>query len=84
MSGHHSKKRPQTFSTVLKWKERKYKDQQMGTRTRLLQHNVRMDFQSQKQGYRLPFMTSRTPPKTPEESKQNRIYTDKYGQSSHH
>ena len=39
-SGHHSKKRPQTFSMVLKWKEQKYKDQQMGTRTRLLQHNV--------------------------------------------
>ena len=34
-SRHHSKKRPQTFSTVLKWKEQKHKDQQMGTRTRL-------------------------------------------------
>ena len=35
-SRHHSKKRPQAFSIVLKWKERKHKDQQMGTRTRLL------------------------------------------------
>ena len=35
-SGYHSKKQPQTFSTVLKWKERKYQDQQMGTRTHLL------------------------------------------------
>ena len=35
-SRHHSKKRPQTFSMIPKWKERKYKNQQMGTRTRLL------------------------------------------------
>ena len=35
-SGYHSKKRPQTFSMVHKWKEQKYQDQQMGTRTRLL------------------------------------------------
>ena len=35
-SRHNSKKRPQAFSTVLKWKEQKHKDQQMGTRTHLL------------------------------------------------
>ena len=33
---HHSKKRPQTSSMILKWKERKYKNQQIGTTTRLL------------------------------------------------
>ena len=83
-SRHHSKKQPQIFSTVLKWKEQKYKDEQMGTRTRFLQHNVRMDFWSQKQSCRLPFMTSRTPCETPKEPKWNKTYSDKHGQSSYH
>ena len=32
---------------VLKWEERKHEDKQMGTRTRLLQHKIRMDFGSE-------------------------------------
>ena len=40
-----------------------------------------MDFWSQKQSCRLPFMTSRTPRET---LKQNKTYTDKHGQSSYH
>ena len=35
-SGHYRKKRPQAFSSVPKWEERKHSDKQMGTRTRLL------------------------------------------------
>ena len=40
-----------------------------------------MNFWSQKQGCRLPFMTSGTPQKTPKEPKQNKTYSDKHGQS---
>ena len=43
-----------------------------------------MDFWSQKQGCRLPFMTSGTPRKTPKEPKWNKTYPDKHGQSSYH
>ena len=43
-----------------------------------------MDFWSQKQSCRLPFVTSRTPRETPKEPKQNKTYTDKHGQSSYH
>ena len=43
-----------------------------------------MDFWSQKQSRRLPFMTSRTPRETPKEPKWNKTYSDKHGQSSYH
>ena len=43
-----------------------------------------MDFWSQKQGCRLPFMTSGTSQETPKEHEWNKTYTDKHGQSSHH
>ena len=43
-----------------------------------------MDFWSQKQSCRLPFVTSRTPRETPKEPKRNKTYSDKHGQSSYH
>ena len=43
-----------------------------------------MDFWSQKQSCRLPFVTSGTPQKTPEELKWNKTHPDKHGQSSYH
>ena len=43
-----------------------------------------MDFWSQKQSCRLPFMTSRTPLETPKEPKWNKTYSDKHGQGSYH
>ena len=43
-----------------------------------------MDLWSKKQSHRLPFMTSRTPRKTPKEPKRNKTYADKYGQSCYH
>ena len=42
-----------------------------------------MDFWSQKQSCRLPFITSRTPRETPKEPKWNKTYSDKHGQSSY-
>ena len=43
-----------------------------------------MDFWSQKQSCRLPFMTSRTSQETPKEPKRNKTYTDKQCQNSYH
>ena len=43
-----------------------------------------MDFWSEKQGRRLPIMTSGTPRKTPKEPKWNKTHADKYGQSHYH
>ena len=43
-----------------------------------------MDFWSQKQSCRLPFVISGTPQKTPKEPKWNKTYADKHGQSSYH
>ena len=46
--------------------------------------NIQMDFWSEKQGRRLPIMTSGTPQKTPKEPKWNKTHADKYGQSRYH
>ena len=43
-----------------------------------------MDFWSEKQGHRLPFVTSRTSRKTPKEPKWNKTCADKYGQGHYH
>ena len=43
-----------------------------------------MDFWSQKQSCRLPFMISGTPQKTPKDPKENKTYSDKHGQRSYH
>ena len=43
-----------------------------------------MDFWSEKQSHRLPFVTSGTPRKTPKEPKWNETDVDKYGQSRYH
>ena len=43
-----------------------------------------MDFWNEKQSHRLPVTTSGTPRKTPKESKWNKTYADKYGQSCYH
>ena len=43
-----------------------------------------MDFRSQKQSCRLPFVTSGTPQKTPQEPKQNKTCAGKHGQSRYH
>ena len=47
-------------------------------------NNIQMDLWSKKQSCRLPFMTSRTPRKTPKEPKWNETNADKYGQSCYH
>ena len=43
-----------------------------------------MDFGSEKQSCRLPFVTSGTSQKTPKEPKWNKTYADKCGQSYYH
>ena len=43
-----------------------------------------MDFWNEKQSRRVPFMTSRTPRKTPKEPEWNETDADKYGQSRYH